>query len=129
MQVLTCCKTLKQEINIQSAAQALGQSIKDSGIKKPINLNHILKTVCTYYSVKTADIKGKVRTSELVVPRQVTMFLIKDLTDTTLMSIGEFLGGRDHTTVMHGIRKVELEIAETTKTRQDVQNIKKLIEE
>jgi len=52
---------------------------------------------------------------------------MRELTDEPLMSIGEFLGGRDHTTIMHGIKKVEDEISEMTKTRQDVENVKRML--
>ena len=55
------------------------------------------------------------------------MYLIKDLTKTPYMSIGDFLGGRDHTTIMHGVEKVTNEISAPTKTRQDVVNIKQII--
>ena len=109
----------------ENAAKALGQALREE--KKNVNLNDILKAVCKYYTVKGMDIKGKRRTKDLVIPRQVAMFLIHDLTKTPLMSIGEFLGGRDHTTVIHGIKKVETELENIPKTRQDLINIRQII--
>ncbi len=129
LQVLTFSKTLGLDITLEVAAQALGQSIIKETKFKPINLNQILKQVCIYYSVKSSDLKGPKRNKELVIPRQMLMYLIKDLTQTPLMSIGEFLGGRDHTTIMHGIAKVETQSVKDINTAKDIQNLKKLIYE
>lgn len=126
LQVLTHAKTKMLEITVNTAATALGQSIREERLR-PVNLNQILKAVCNYYSVKAVDIKGERRTKDLVVPRQVAMYLIKELTGAPLMTIGEFLGGRDHTTIIHGTRKVEGEAASPGKTRQDITNIKQMI--
>jgi chromosomal replication initiator protein len=126
LQVLTYSKALGIELNVQTAAKALGQAIQESS-RKPVNINQILKAVSNYYSVKTSDIKGSRRTKELVIPRQVAMYLIKELTGTSYVTIGELLGGRDHTTIMHGVSKVEQEIVQIAKTRQDVANVKQII--
>jgi len=129
LQVLTYSRTLGLDVTVDVAAQALGQSIIREAKFKPINLNQILKHVCAYYSVKSVDLKGPKRNKELVIPRQMLMYLIKDLTQTPLMSIGEFLGGRDHTTIMHGVSKVETQAQKDQNTAKDIQNIKKLIQE
>jgi chromosomal replication initiator protein len=126
LQVLTSAATTGTDINIEYAARALGQSIREEVVKK-INLNQILKAVCNYYSVRTADLKGKKRTKDLVVPRQVTMYLIKEMTGTPYIAIGEFLGGRDHTTVMHGVDKIQNEVTEQGKVKQDITNVKQMI--
>ena len=126
LQVLTHAHALGVAMTVETAAKALGQSIRDE-IKKPVNVNKILNAVCNYYSVKAADIKGKKRTKDLVIPRQVAMFLIKELTETPYMTIGEFLGGRDHTTIMYGVDKINEELTEMGKTRQDVTNVKQMI--
>ena len=55
------------------------------------------------------------------------MYLMKEITDIPFMSIGELLGGRDHTTVMHGVNKIQEEIAETGKVTQDIVNVKQII--
>jgi len=87
-------------------------------------VNDILKAVCAYYAVKAPDIKGKRRTKDLVIPRQVAMFLIKEMTDTPYMTIGDFLGGRDHTTIMHGVRTIEEHVSKAGKIHQDIVNVK-----
>ncbi|MFA6981441.1 MAG: chromosomal replication initiator protein DnaA [Patescibacteria group bacterium] len=126
LQVLTYIKATGSPNNLDTAVQALGQTIREDNLK-PVNLNQVLNAVCNYYSVTGKDIKGKRRTRELVIPRQVAMYLIRVLTETPYMTIGEFLGGRDHTTVLYGIQKVEEEIKVGAKTRQDVANVKQII--
>lgn len=126
MQVATFAKAAGIKADINLAARALGQSIREKP-QKNINANEILKAVCAYYSVKAADIKGKKRTKDIVIPRQVAMYLIKDLTNSPFMTIGDLLGGRDHTTIMHGVEKVESEISLMGKMKQDVTNVKQMI--
>lgn len=70
------------------------------------NPNDILKIVCDTYGVTLKDITGKKRTQNLVSPRQMAMYLLRQDIGLNLQSIGQLLGGRDHTTVMHGIEKV-----------------------
>lgn len=126
LRILSYSKATGTEITIESALTILGQTLKEKR-RKPVNMNEILNTVCSYYSIKSADIKGKKRTKELVLPRQVAMYLIKDLTNTPFMTIGDFLGGRDHTTVMHGVDRINEYLKEQSKLKQDVLNMKHLI--
>ncbi|KKU50026.1 MAG: chromosomal replication initiator protein DnaA, chromosomal replication initiator protein [candidate division WWE3 bacterium GW2011_GWC1_47_10] len=126
LQILTGAKTDGLKVTEELVRKSLGSVIKDVR-EKAVNLNQILKAVCNYYTVKAADLKGKRRTKELVIPRQMAMFLIWDMTKTPYMSIGEFLGGRDHTTIMYGVRKVEEGGKASVKVKQDVANIKQNI--
>jgi chromosomal replication initiator protein len=126
LQVLTLATTLGQDATVDTAARALGQSVKEEK-SKPLNLNTIIKAVCNYYSVNPTELKGKDRSKEIVIPRQVAMYLMYTLTGTPFMTIGELLGGRDHTTIMHGVKKMEDEIKQTERTKQDIQNVKQII--
>jgi len=67
----------------------------------------VIDAVCRRYGVSEKDLKGRQRTREIVTPRQVAMYVLREETDISLEEIGRAMGGRDHTTVMHGIRKVE----------------------
>lgn len=125
-QVLTYAKATGEDLTLDTARLALGNIVQDKR-SKPVNLNSILKAVCNYYSVTQAEVKGKRRNKEVVIPRHIAMYLIHDLTETPYLSIGEFLGGRDHTTIMHGVSKVETEIRSDVKMKQDVMNIKQFI--
>ncbi|MFA5776474.1 MAG: chromosomal replication initiator protein DnaA [Patescibacteria group bacterium] len=122
IQVVTSAKTKGVDPTKDFVAVELGQRIAAEK-RKPVNLQQILRAVCSYYSVKIDDIKGHKRTRELVIPRHIAMYLIYDLTKTPYMSIGDFLGGRDHTTILHGVKKVEDELKEIAKTKQDLANI------
>lgn len=126
LQILTLAKSQGIEATVDIAATSLGKTVKERP-KKNVNMNQILNAVCTYYAIKSSEIKGKKRNKELVLPRQVAMYLIKELTDTPFMSIGDFLGGRDHTTIMHGVGKIGDEIGTKIKLRQDISNVKQLV--
>lgn len=126
LQVLTTVRTSGRKATIETAEQILGKNIH-VGRKQLVTPMQILKAVGKYYSIRIPDLKGKRRTKEIVIPRQVAMYLIRELTDAPLINIGEHLGGRDHTTIMHGIKRVEDEMQEMGKVRQDVVNVRQLI--
>jgi len=79
---------------------------------EPRNLTceDVMRVVATYYNVTVDDIKGPRRTREIATPRQVAMFLCRELTDASMSSIGKAMGGRDHTTVLHGCDRVSEDI-------------------
>ncbi|RJQ31896.1 MAG: chromosomal replication initiator protein DnaA [Actinobacteria bacterium] len=74
---------------------------------RPIGIRNIQKEVCRYYSVSMVDLTGNKRSQAIVFPRQVAMYLTRELTDLSLPRIGKEFGGRDHTTVMHANTKIE----------------------
>lgn len=128
LQVLTYTRSQQTEATVKSAREILSSSIlNDEPKDKKVNLNDILKTVASYYSIKIKDIKGKRRTKDIVLPRQVAMYLMYEMTETPYMTIGELIGGRDHTTIMHGVRKIESNLLEKRRTKQDVANIKRVL--
>jgi chromosomal replication initiator protein len=126
LQVLTYAKAGGKTPDVETAALALGQSVREKA-QRNVNVNEVLKAVCTYYSVKALDIKGERRIKELVIPRQVAMFLIKEITHTPYMTIGTFLGGRDHSTIMYGVERIAEDIKKNDKIKQDVLNVRQLI--
>lgn len=126
LQVLTFAKATGKKVTKELAAEALGQSIIEQ-TSKPINLNQILKLVSNYYSITIKELKGKKRSKDIVIPRHIAMYLMYDLTKTPLTSIGELLGGRDHTTVMHGVKKIEEELLIEPQTKEDIANIKQML--
>lgn len=94
--------------------------------RKLITLNRILEAVARFYGVPEKDVKGKGRTKDIVIPRQVTMYIMREETDRSLVDIGEVLG-RDHSTVMHGIDKVVEEIERNADRRQEVLTIREML--
>ena len=69
-------------------------------------MENIQKTVADFYKIKVADMFSKRRPANIAMPRQVAMYLAKELTQKSLPEIGEHFGGRDHTTVLHAVRKI-----------------------
>ncbi len=125
LQVLLEARAKQENITVDFTAETLGQRVPDK--RTIVNPNAIMNAVCKYFSISKTDIKGRRRTKEIVVPRQIAMYLLKDMTGTPLIAIGELLGGRDHTTVMHGADKIGQKIREEPRVEQDVRNIKQLI--
>ena len=90
---------------------------------RQVSIDNIQRTVAEYYKIKVADLLSKRRSRSVARPRQVAMALSKELTNHSLPEIGNAFGGRDHTTVLHGCRKVK-ELRETTADiREDYKNL------
>jgi chromosomal replication initiator protein len=101
--VVAYADVLGQPLNIDTAAQAIADLLPR---RHTLNSTHILDTVAQFYSVRVDDLIGRDRTKEITVPRQMAMYLVREETDASLPEIGQMLGGRDHTTVMHGCEKI-----------------------
>ena len=96
-----------------------------------ITTKHIMDAVCKFYGIELKSLKGKGRRKELVWPRQIAIYLMKKEVDSSYPTIGSELGGRDHTTAMHGYNKIreEIEEKENEKIKQEVESIKQLLNE
>ncbi|HET8630606.1 MAG TPA: chromosomal replication initiator protein DnaA [Thermomicrobiales bacterium] len=112
-------------ITLALATEAMNDPQMNSK-RKLITLPRILATVARFYDVSEQDIRGKSRMKEIVIPRQVAMFIMREETDRPLTDIGAALA-RDHTTVLHGIEKVEQEIERNADRRQEVLTIRELL--
>lgn len=84
----------------------------------------VLETVCNYFNVKQNDIKGTSRLARYVLPRQITMYLLRAELGLQLEAVANFLGGRDHTTVMHGVDKIEKDVDKSEKVKTLITEIK-----
>ncbi len=105
-------------------------SIKDiisTDEPKKITAEYIIEEVSKYYDVSVNDIFSKKKNKEIVIPRHVAMYLCRSLTDTALAEIGSIMGGRDHTTVLHGYEKIEKELLTDELLKSTVDNIKNII--
>jgi chromosomal replication initiator protein len=82
----------------------------------------IISVVAEHFGVNPEDITSKRRNSEFVQPRQVVMYLCRELTDTSFTNIGKLLGKKDHTTIIHGVNKItsEMKINEELKNKIDI---------
>lgn len=92
--------------------------------KRQITVADIQKQVASFYNITQADIIGKKRVKQIVMPRQIAMYLTRELTDFSLPKIGKEFGGKDHTTVLHAIDKIEASLKDDAKLRQEIHKLK-----
>jgi chromosomal replication initiator protein len=102
--ILAYSRFNQKEISIQMAREALRDLLSIQN--RQISVENIQKTVADYYKIKIADMYSKKRPASIARPRQIAMYLAKELTQKSLPEIGELFGGRDHTTVLHAVRKI-----------------------
>ncbi|MHC4457276.1 MAG: chromosomal replication initiator protein DnaA [Planctomycetota bacterium] len=96
--------TTGEEITFELAQRALDGQLKST--EKHINITDIIEVVTNYYDVRLADLQSKKRSQSITLPRQICMYLARNLTKHSLEEIGGHFGGRDHTTVMHACNKI-----------------------
>ncbi len=95
--------------------------------EKLVSINNIQKTVAEFYKLRVAELLSKKRSRSIARPRQVAMYLSKELTSHSLPEIGDAFGGRDHTTVLHACRKVKSLMDEDSRISSDVDNLLKIL--
>lgn len=105
--ILAYSRFNQKEVSIQLARDALKDLLSIQN--RQISVENIQKTVADFYKIKIADMYSKKRPANIARPRQIAMFLAKELTQKSLPEIGELFGGRDHTTVLHAVRKIAAE--------------------
>ena len=102
--ILAYSKFHGREISIELTKEALKDLLTVQN--RQISVENIQKTVADFYGIKVADMYSKKRPANIARPRQIAMYLAKELTQKSLPEIGELFGGRDHTTVLHAVRKI-----------------------
>ena len=107
-----------RKIEIELAKEALKDLI--GAVNRQITVDNIQKTVADYFKIKVADLFSKKRSRQIARPRQVAMWLAKNLTSQSYPSIGEAFGGRDHTTVLHAVRTIDSLRAKDNELNHDV---------
>ena len=123
--VILYSKLKNENISVTLAKEAL----KDLINSKPstITISYIQDVVSTYYGFTPDDLKAKKRTKELALARQVAIFLSRELTDESTIKIGDEFGGRDHSTILHAIDKIEEDCQTSTEFREQVEILKSKI--
>lgn len=122
--IIAYAKLNKVEMTLAVAEEALKDLIYPNK-QKEITPNTILNVVAEHYHLKPEDIVSKRRNSELVLPRQVMMYLCRELTDTSYINIAKLLGKKDHTTIIHGYNKMISELSTNEELKNSVEIIKK----
>ncbi|MDY0748972.1 chromosomal replication initiator protein DnaA [Paucibacter sp. R3-3] len=116
--VLAYSRFSHKEINIQLAREALKDLLSIQN--RQVSVENIQKTVADFYKIKIADMYSKKRPASIARPRQIAMYLAKEMTQKSLPEIGELFGGRDHTTVLHAVRKIGGERQKNTELNQQL---------
>lgn len=127
LRIMTQASANGEEITTETAAKALNGRQQDQSIR--LHPDDIIKKVCTFYNIKPTQIKGPKRDAFLVKARQIAMYLLKKELGLTLVDIGNILGGRDHTTVMYGLGKMENLVNSKVKLHEEIVGITKSIRE
>lgn len=119
--VIANAQFVKQEISVELVREALKDllALQD----RLVSIDNIQRVVAEYYKIKISDLHSKRRSRSVARPRQVAMYLSKELTNHSLPEIGENFGGRDHTTVLHACRKIKELISSDADINEDVKNL------
>jgi chromosomal replication initiator protein len=116
--ILAFSKFNQKEISITLAREALKDLLSIQN--QQVSIENIQKTVADYYKIKVADMYSKRRPASIAGPRQIAMYLAKELTKRSLPEIGDLFGGRDHTTVLHAVRKITKERLQNLELNQQL---------
>lgn len=118
-------QTATAEITIELARHALKSTVQERSTKT--HPDDVITAVCTYYQIKSTQLKGPKRDASLVRARQVCMYLLRKDLGITNVEVGHLLGGRDHTTIMHGSDKIAKLVDNKDEVSEDIMRIKKLL--
>ncbi len=116
--ILAYSRFNQKDISIALAKEALRDLLSIQN--RQIGVENIQKTVADFYKIKVADMYSKKRPASIARPRQIAMYLAKELTQKSLPEIGELFGGRDHTTVLHAVRKIGTERQQFSEVNQQL---------
>lgn len=119
--------SLKQSehITMDVAAEAVQTLIGGKSIASQLNEQKIINVVADYYNLTPSQLTGKIRTGQIALARHIAMYLIRNTLDVPLKKIGDMFGGKDHTTVMSGIQKVDKELKTDEDLRTAIEELKK----
>lgn len=126
IRVVAYSSLINRDINVDLAAEAL-KDIIPSSKPKVITIQDIQRAVGQHYNVKLEDFKAKKRTKSIAFPRQVAMYLSRELTDFSLPKIGYEFGGRDHTTVIHAHEKISKLLQTDQELQQHIKEIRNIL--
>lgn len=110
-----------EEITVETAKKLLRDIIHDD--EKPITIESIQKTVCDFYRMKLSDMKAKRRTRDVALPRQIAMYISKQVTNSSLSDIGKHFGGKDHATVIYACKQIEEKKAKDETFHRTIENL------
>ncbi|MFN8593420.1 MAG: chromosomal replication initiator protein DnaA [Thermomicrobiales bacterium] len=110
-------------LSLNLVIEALGEG-QPRGRRGAPTRDEVVEAVLRHFSITRRELTGRVRTKEIVLPRHITMYLLREQTNASLLDIGSELGGRDHTTVLHGIRQIERAVVRDPSLRSTLMSIR-----
>jgi chromosomal replication initiator protein len=119
--MIAFCALTGREMGVDLAQEVLGQLWGEDA--KIITIEQIQRKVADFYKVTVSDLKAKTRTTGVAHPRQVAMYIARDLTHASLAEVGRAFGGKDHTTVLHAVEKIKARLAEDPKLKKVVEGL------
>lgn len=122
--VIAYSSLTENEITVELATEALKDILSTNKVRT-INCNTIQDAVARYFDIRPDDFKSKKRSRDIAFPRQIAMYLCRELTDMSLPKIGQAFGGRDHTTVIHACDKIIEEFKTNSETKRAINELKK----
>lgn len=122
LQTVTVAKSRGKELDIDMTISIIGNIEKQK--QSRITPNTIMKEVSKYYGITIKDVKGNRRLKTLVLPRQVIMYLLRNTVDMGFKNIGDLLGNRDHSTVVHGVDKITKVLSENVNLQKEIEQIR-----
>jgi chromosomal replication initiator protein len=120
--VIAVASLSRRSISVEIAEEAL-KDIVGSVRQRQITIEMIQNAVANHYSIKAADMRSKKRTRAVTFPRQIAMYLARELTDSSLPRIGEEFGGRDHTTVLHAYEKIQRMLQKNPSLQKEISQL------
>ncbi|MBO7525298.1 MAG: hypothetical protein J6T42_00685 [Clostridia bacterium] len=125
--VLFASKLLETPVTMELALEALNMSKPQNDKEETLTATDIINTVCNFYKVAKSDLLGKKKNKELVEPRQICTYLMTELMNIPLVSVGQAMGGKDHTTVIYTRDKIAELIKTDPRIATEVNDLKNLI--
>jgi len=110
------------EIDLSTAQHALEDYFRPP-VHRTITPKRVIDSVCRYYDITEDDIRGQKKSRDVAFPRQVAMYIIRDLTDMSFIKIAEYFGKKDHTTIMYAEEKIKKQIKEDPELKKEVEDI------
>lgn len=124
--IVASSKLNNREINLELAEDALKDLISPNAARE-VTPQLIINVVAEHFGIQALDLIGQKRSKELVFPRQIVMYLCGEMTSESLQNIGKALGGRDHTTIIHGTKKISSELKTDDNLKNTIDILKKKI--
>ena len=123
--IATASLTSNRQITMEMAEKAINDIVSQQ--EKVISATYIQETVGKYFNINPKDLKGSKRSNDITFPRQIAMYLCRNVANMSLPQIGKEFGKRDHTTVMHACNKIEKEIKTNSNTKLIVESVKNIL--